>query len=428
MVKHRFVIMRRFFTSERFGRSQYLAAVLLFVFLAQSLWLVNAELQGTSGPEESEALRIREGWKQLHRYGIAANPFLKEAAPQETGADDVADDKSVKVDFSAFDRQHSPLVYLISAAPLLAWPAKSLTAEWARVWMWLPRVPFLICGLFLGASLWYVARRLCGNTGGLVALTLYCFSPSMIQASALWHTEPELIAVWGAFGTVFTAIAVAHTLYAPREVVLWNWRRIVLLGISLALAVGMQFSMIVLVPMALVFLLYVAPIRRGSGFVIWLAACAVAAILLFGTYFFHPRVFAESMHHAVFWGATWRGFAVPTVYRQIAVQVGRACPAMALALPITMVTYVIWPRTRYFGNTAPLLVAASFLILGMAHPHVAGEGFLLGAVPFLFLFVAGVVADLMETQYRHLVNACVSGMLAAYALWSLYALAHVPSG
>ena len=131
---------------------------------------------------------------------------------------------------------------------------------------------FLLCGMFLGASLWYVARRLCGNTGGFVALTFYCFSPAMIQACAVWHTEPEIVAAWGAFGTVFTAIAVAHTLYAPREVVLWNWRRIVLLGISLGIAVGSQFSMIVLIPVALGFLLYVAPVRRAAGIVIWTAA------------------------------------------------------------------------------------------------------------------------------------------------------------
>src|SRR5947209_16589010 len=37
------------------------------------------------------------------------------------------------------------------------------------------------------------------------------FSPSLIQASALWHTEPEIATAWGAFGTIFTAIAVAHT-------------------------------------------------------------------------------------------------------------------------------------------------------------------------------------------------------------------------
>ena len=98
----------------------------------------------------------------------------------------------------------------------------------------------------------------------------------MIQASAVWHTEPEILAAWGSFGAIFTAIAVAHTLYAPREVVLWNWRRIVLLGVSLAIAVGSQFSMIVVVPLALAFLLYLAPIRRGAALTIWTAACLVA--------------------------------------------------------------------------------------------------------------------------------------------------------
>ena len=422
--------MRRFFTLQPLGRPKFLAGALLCLFFMQTIWLVHAELRQTSGPDEGEAVRIREGWKQLHGHGIAANPFVKPSFSEyaETGEAPLEDPNEGKRESQSFDREHSPLVYLVSAAPLLAWPRTAFNAEGARYWAWLPRIPFLACGLFLGASLWYVARRLCGNTGGLIALTLYCFSPAMIQASAVWHTAPELIAVWGAFGTIFTAIAVAHTLYAPREVVLWNWRRIVLLGISLALAVGTQFSMIVLTPLALGFLFYVAPVRRGAGFMVWLAGCMLGMVLLFATYFFHPRIFLDAMYHAVFWGATWRGFTVPGVYRQIAVEIGRACPALAFILPMALVTYAVWPRTRYFGNTAPLLVALLFVILATAHPHVAGEGFLLGAIPFLFLFVSGVTADLMETTYRPLVTACVLGMLAAYALWSLIALARVPSG
>src|SRR5262249_35522449 len=158
-------------------------------------------------------------------------------------------------------------------------------------------------------------------------------APGIIRASAVWHTEPEILTVWGAFGTVFTSIAVAHTLYAPREVVLWNWRRIVLLGISLGIAIGAQFSMVVLVPVAFGFLLYVAPVRRGAGFAIWMAGCLVGIFLLFAFYFFQARAFAEGMRHAGFWGATWRGFAIPGVYRQVAIEIGRGCPAMALALP-----------------------------------------------------------------------------------------------
>jgi hypothetical protein len=151
-------------------------------------------------------------------------------------------------------------------------------------------------------------------------------------------------------------------------------------------------------------------------------------ILLFACYFFHPHAFAESVRRAEFWGATWRGFTVPGVYKQVAVQIGRACPALALALPVAAVTYAVWPRTRYFGNTAPLLVALLFVLLGMAHPHAAGAGFLLGAIPFLFIFVAGVLADLIETRYRALVTACVVAVLATYVLRTLIDLAQVPRG
>src|SRR5947208_1181936 len=231
------------------------------------------------------------------------------------------------------DPERSPLLCLLTAAPLLAWP-HDLTPDSAPYWRWLPRLPFLACGVFLGASLWYVARRLCGNTGGYVALAFYCFSPAMIQAAAVWQTEPEIVAAWGAFGTIFTAIAVAHTLYAPREVVLWNWRRIVLLGVSLAIAIGSQFSMMVVVPMALIFLLYVAPVRRRAGLVIWIAACVVGLIVLFGIYFFHLRTFLESMRHAVFLGLTWRAFAVLPVYTQVATRLGAACPAFVIILPV----------------------------------------------------------------------------------------------
>jgi hypothetical protein len=210
--------------------------------------------------------------------------------------------------------------------------------------------------------------------------------------------------------------------------VLWNWRRIVLLGVSMAIAVGAQFSMLIVVPMALAFLLYVSPVRRRAGLVIWIAACVIGFVVLLAMYFFHLHAFAESMRHAEFWGATWRGFTFLSVYKQVLVQIARACPAMALALPVTLVTYAVWPRTRYFGNTAPLLVAVLFVLLAIAHPHVAGAGFLLASIPFLFIFVSGVLADLMETSYRPLILGCVGALLVTYIARTLMALAQVPRG
>jgi hypothetical protein len=407
-------------TRERFGRPQFLAGALLLAFLAQAVWLVHSELNPSELPGElaasaSEQARLTAGWRQFHGRGIAGAPF-----PDSPGSLPV----EVSHDVNGFDTQHSPLLSLLTEAPLLICPRWLLDSTWR----WLPRLPFLACGLLLGASLWYVARRLCGNTGGFLALTLYCFSPSMIQASAVWHTEPEILAAWGSFGAIFTAIAVAHTLYAPREVVLWNWRRIFLLGVSLAIAVGSQFSLIIIVPLALAFLLYLAPIRRAAALTIWTAACLLALALLFATYFFHPHNFFEGMRHASFWGATWRSFTVLAVYHQVALDILRACPALVLLLPIAIATYIAWPRTRYFGNTAPGLIALLFIGLGMAHPDVAGAGFLLASVPFVLIFVSGILADLMETPVRQLVTASVWGLVAADILWTLHKLAQVSRG
>jgi hypothetical protein len=407
-----------YFTRERFGRPQFLAASLLLAFLAQALWLVHAELSVSQAIDGDEETRIAEGLKQFHGRGAAGapviervdTPFAQWSQPGENG----------------FDPERSPLLYLVSAAPLLAWP-HDLNAETSVYWRWLPRIPFLACGVFLGASLWYVARRLCGNAGGFIALTFYAFSPSFIQSAAAWHIEPHIVAAWGAFGAIFTAIAVAHTLYAPREVVLWNWRRIVLLGVALAIAIGSQFSLVILIPMALGFLLYVAPVRKRAGAAIWLAACAVAFLLLLATYFFHLHAFVASLRHAHFWGFVGQAFSTIGIYKQVARQIASACPALVIALPVAVATYSLWPRTRYFGNTGPLLVAVLFIVLAIANPH-SFPGFVLASIPFLFIFVAGVLADLLETSYRPVILGSVLALLITYAARTLLALAQVPRG
>jgi hypothetical protein len=95
-------------------------------------------------------------------------------------------------------------------------------------------------------------------------------------------------------------------------------------------------------------------------------------------------------------------------------------------LPVAIATYILWPRTRYFGNTAPGLMALLFIALAMAHPHVAGAGFLIAAIPLILIFVSGILADLMESSQRNLVTASVWGLVLAYVLWSLQALIQIP--
>ncbi len=407
--------MRAFFSRERFGRPQVLAAILLLVFMAQCLWLIAHKTQ----PPEVDAtdlFRVQEGLRQWRAESIAGIPS---GGRIEAGTPPPSEIEANQ----GYDPNRSPLWYLILSAPLLGWHSSESPAP--AHWLWLERIPFLLFGTLLGASLWYVARRLYGNAGGYVALALYCFSPQIIKSSSLWIAEPEMGAAWGAFGAVFTAIAVAHTLYAPREVVLWNWRRTVLLGLSLALAVGSQFSLVVVAPVALGFMLYLAPARRAAGFAIWATACVLALVLIYFSYGLKNGAFWQGISHANFSNFTWRAFAMRGDYLQALVRLSQCGPALVLALPPAFMAYLFWPRTRYFGNTAPLFVAVLFLLMSPALPHYPGLGFQLMAVPFLMLFVAGIAADLLESRQRSLVLTCLWTMLFATALWNLAELARM---
>ncbi len=410
MLKQRFAFMSKFFTRERFGRPQFVAAGLLLLFLAQCLWLTSrAAVVPDADPDETRIL----GGLQLWQVRVGYTAAHRQLTAEQAGA----------LAISEHDPHHSAIFYRIAAAPFVLWPDAISTAS--PLWGWLARLPFLVFGVLLGASVWYVARRLYGNAGGYVALALYCFAPGFIRSSAIWFAQPETGAVWGAFGAVFTAIAVAHTLYAPREVVLWNWRRIVLLGLSLTLAIGSQYSLVALVLIVPFFLLYLAPTRRGAGVVIWVAAIVIAVVLLFAGYGFHPGAFVDGLRHARFVGFVSQSFSMGAAYRQLFSQIGQICPALFMAVPAALVVYLAWPRTRYFGNTAPLVIAVLFLIMGLAMPHYPGLGFRLIAAPFLFLFIAGIAADLLETAQHQLVLACLWGLLGAYAIWSLMELARV---
>jgi hypothetical protein len=408
--------LRRFFHSDAFRAPQFAAAALLLVYLLQCAWLVRVQTQPPSVPDSDQALRIYLGLGQWDSGAIAGTPeSLRSEAT--TGAPSAGRAGRLRVR-DGYDQDRSPLYYLVAAAPLLL-----------RPWAWLPEslqpllaaTPYLFFGVMLGASLWYVARRLYGNAGGYIALALYCFSPAMI-VSVSGVQRGEMGAVWGAFGTVFTAIAVAHTLYAPREVVFWNWRRILLLGLSLVLATGNQFSLAVLALVILPLMLWVAPVRPRAVLAIWTAAIAVAVVLLFAAYFFKPALFWQGMRHARWIDFEPAAFGMSVSYRNALETLGAGSPPLMLALPVALIAYLGWKRARYFGNTAPLAIALLMLILALAAPNFPGQGFHLTMLVFLFVFVSGVFADLLETKQSLFVTAGLCGLLSASAVWNLLQL------
>ncbi len=403
MVKQSVSSMGGFFDRERFGVPQVIAGLLLLVFVAQCIWLLGHEAR-VYVPEDLSRVAAGVGqWRGGSIAGVVLSPAMRLRA-------------------SAYDPKHSPMWYLIESAPV----ALFHVSPDAAAWLWLTRAPFIVIAALLGASLWYVSHRLYGNAGGYAALALYCFSPTVIRSATLWFSPPNIAGAWGTFGAVFTAIAVCHTLYAPREVVLWNWRRILLLGISLALAVGSDFSLAMILPVLLLFMFYLAPNRRAAALAIFVAALVIGVFLLWAAYFFHPGVFLRGLAAARWFSASATAFTMPGSYLHAVREAAASGPVLVILVPLALFFYLAWPRCRYFGNTGPLLVAILFLILRVASPHGADSPFTLIAVIFLFLFVAGIAADLLESKAKEFATAILAGLVSANALWSLISLARVP--
>jgi len=412
--------LRRFLQSDGFRAPQFGAGLLLLIYLLQCLWLIRVQTLEATVPDSDQALRIYQGLAQWKGGAIASTPQSL-GAEAATGIPSAGRSGHLRVR-DGFDVDRSPLYYLVAAAPVLVRPSSRIAGQLLQVWV---AGPYLFFGGMLGASLWYVTRRLYGNAGGFIALGLYCFSPAVIVNTAGMQSLGEMGAVWGAFGTIFTAIAVAHTLYAPREVVLWNWKRILLLGLSLALAGGNQFSLGILAVVILPLMLWVAPVRPRSVFVIWAVAIGAALMIVFAGYFFEPRLFWQGMRHARWIDVEPAAFGMRVSYESITRAIFGGSPAMTLALPAAVAAYAGWKRARYFGNTAPLIIAALMMILAVGAADFPGQGFHLTMLVFLFVFVSGVFADLLETQAKLMVAAGLCGLLTAAAVRNLWMLGHL---
>jgi hypothetical protein len=386
---------------RRYGAPQVFAASLLLLFLFQCGWFV-ANVPLSQG-EGNYILR-----------GIALLRGVQESDPH-----------------------HSPLIAEAAVAGI--WPVAMREAE--STWLnghgsldqfaldryrWLVRAPFLMAGLFLGASVWYIARRLYGNGGGYVAISLYCFTPGLVARSSM--VGPEIFGAWGAFSAVFASIAVAHTLYAPRDAFLWNRKRIVMLGIAIGIMVGAQFALALVLPMALAFMLWAVPGRRLAAAGILAAACAVALVFLWAVYGTSIRFFGVSMAKA-----EWAAFAHPAFAATLSGAVGsfylREASATALLTILSVITYSLWPRTRFFGNTAPLMVAGEMVLLAIFMPNAAGGIFFFYCLPFFIVFSAGVFADLFESRRYHSLAVGVGyGAILAQAGFSIVGLIQLARG
>lgn len=354
----------------RFNRPQQIAAVLLAILLAQCLWVIQHNT--LSDTDYAYARCGREMWQK-------PSPL----AGYFTTCGNIHDGTL------AYRAAGLPLTLeRVFAGQLSTTSTWEMRHELHYINLFL-RLPFTFAALALGACLWWVTRRLYGNTGGYIALALYCFSPPIIA----FATTPnnEIWAALGLFAAVYLAIGVAHALQGPRR----KWRpRILLLTVVLGVLSAAHIAAYILaIIFAVAFIAYVAEHKRAylpTLLILWVLG---PLFILFAFYAFRPDAFSY-------------------IFRSDAARIGLSLePARNLfsSLPnagITIATlaaiafYAADRRARYFGNTAPLIVAAVlFVLISKAHTSSPGRPYL-WAVPFLIAFVAGVFADILESRYR----------------------------
>lgn len=378
----RFARIRRF----HFNLPQRIAAVMLALFLLQGLWV--AEHQTLSDRDYQYARCGRETWEKpsplagyyttcgnirdgILAYRIAGLPLTLNVLAQH-GLD--------------LFRKPEDRVFQGSGAQgssgLSTW---ELRHQMTHVLLLL-RLPFLAAGVVLGGGLWWVTRRLYGNMGGYVALALYCFSPPVLKACL--SPSPEILAALGIYGGIYTCIGVAHAMQGPRR----KWRpRIILLTVVLGIAASAH---IVALPVAallgLFLMLWIAEGRRSQVLPIVLMASAGALFLLFACYGFSPDAFSYVFRSGAGFlslslGPAERLFSSPEIM------------GIIVASGAAFLLYLGVNRSRYFGNTAPLICSVVLLLLvtrGVASSPA------LWAVPFLLTFIGGVFADAFESERR----------------------------
>src|SRR5205814_9796140 len=97
-------------------------------------------------------------------------------------------------------------------------------------------------------------------------------------------------------------------------------------------------------------------------------------------------------------------------------------PTLLVFLLLALAAYLASRRVRYYGNTTPLLVIVLLWLLavaGLAPDTLAYGAIPLRALPFIFLFLGGVAADMLETRRRDIVTGMIAALLLSNSLIGL---------
>ena len=388
------------------GRPQRLAALLLLCFFGECLWVIHHQELSTS--DYRYARCGREMWE---RPSPLAGYFT---TCGNLGGDGTFAYRAAGLPLTlerlvllSADHFRMPANRLYAGGTLngSTWEARHQLASV----VYLVHLPFVFFALWLGGGLWWVARRLFGNEGGFFALALYCFCPSVISMAVTPNND--VLAMWGLYGTVYTAIGVAHAMQGPRR----KWRpRIALLTLALGLtAAAHLLAAIFGFIAAIAFMMYVAEYRRSAAMQVLIMSAVGALAIVFAFYSFRLPAFSY-----VFTGGAARIWFSGAGFARFVADVSNL--PIVIATAVAMLVFATSHRSRYFGNTAPLLVMLA--LAPLVTTQVVSSPWL-WALPFLFTFVGGVFADALESRQRRLFLVLTGGIMVAQALECMLTLA-----
>jgi len=392
----------------RMGRPQRLAALLLLFFLAECLWVVNRQ----------------QLTQQDYRYAECGREMWERPSPLAgyfTTCGNLNGDGTFAYRIAGLPLTVERLVML--GADKLRKPENRLYAEGTlngSTWearhqlvsvRYLLHLPFIFFAIWLGGGLWWVARRLFGNEGGFFALGLYCFCPAIVRSAVTPNND--VLAMWGLYGLVYAAMGVAHAMQGPRR----KWRpRIALLTLALGLtATAHLLAAIVGFVMSVVWMMYLAQRRRSYVMQILIFSAVGALAILFAFYAFRLAPFSY-----VFTGGGARTWFDLTGARHFFLSMANA--PIVVATLVALLLYITVRRCRYFGNTAPLVMV--LLLLPLVTTQTVSQPWL-WALPFLFTFLGGVFADVLETRQRKMFLVLTGAILLTQAMLCLTLLPEI---
>jgi hypothetical protein len=278
------------------------------------------------------------------------------------------------------------------------------------------RIPAVLMSLGLAVVVTLWATELWGSAGGLLALLLYVFDPTITANAQLVTTD-----VGCAFFSTLFLYGLRRFVHSP------GGSRLVACGIALGLALGAKFSAVVLLPLAALLLAMCAwngrsgRLRRLLGIAAVLAVmCALAYVTLWAIYFFprDPLFYVEGMrdvhrdHNPRYMHFFMGEFRQGTwaTYFLVALLIKTPIPELVLVTAAAALALGGWRRG--WREEAFVLIPLLGMFVGYAAlASPIGVRYMIPCLPFLFIASGRVGAALVRAPRS------VRAAAAAVILW-----------